>query len=105
MSIFNRRYQFILKVVEFYLRLDYGNRLPGNIPDGLCDLDSWDAKGTSPTSIQTFFGEIQQSMFAIKACVRGSLCLRLQFFLKTRYDSGTEIVVITEVPNIREFSP
>ena len=44
-------------------------------------------------------------MFAIKACVRGSLCLRLQFFLKTRYDSGTEIVVITEVPNIREFSP
>jgi len=27
------------------------------------------------------------------------------FFLKTRYDAGTEIVVITEVPNIQEFSP
>lgn len=63
MSIINRGHQFILKVVEFYICLDYGNRLPGNILDGLCDLDSWDTKGTSPTFIQTFFSKIQQSMF------------------------------------------
>jgi len=62
MSIINRRHQFIGNVVEVYLRLDFGNRRSENVLDGLFDLDSWDAKGTSPTFMQPFFDEIEQSI-------------------------------------------